>query len=76
MNISFCPVCNRLLKIKNENGKNIGICDCGFKRTSGIELNAKEKINNELIGEGFIKEDEKEIKKLSYEEKKERKADF
>ena len=34
------------------------------------------KIDNKLIGEGFVEENKKEVKKLNYEEKKERKADF
>lgn len=76
MNLQFCPVCRRLLQIVNENGKNIGICECGFKRTSGVELNSEEKIENKSIGKGFVNEDTRETKKLSYEDKKERKADF
>ena len=76
MNLQFCPVCKKLLQIANGNGKNIGICECGFKRTSGVELNSEEKIENKLIGEGFVNDDSTEIERLSYEDKKERKADF
>jgi len=76
--MEFCPVCKKLLQIKEENGKNIGFCSCGFKRMSGIEMSSSEKGNNKVISmrEGVIEEKKEEIEKLSYEDKKERKADF
>jgi len=78
--MEFCPVCKKLLQVKNENGKNIGFCSCGFKRMSGIEITSSEKGNNKVIstGEGVIeeKEDEIKIEKLSYEDKKAMKPDF
>ncbi|MEK6860203.1 MAG: hypothetical protein AABX54_05305 [Nanoarchaeota archaeon] len=76
--IQFCPVCGKILQIKEENEKNIGFCICGFKRMSGYELGASEKGNNKVTstGEGVIKENKEDIKKLSYEEKKEMKSDF
>ncbi|VVB78915.1 Transcription factor S [uncultured archaeon] len=43
MALEFCPICKNLLQIKSENGKNIGFCNCGFKKTSEIELYATEK---------------------------------
>ena len=78
MNLEFCPVCKKLLQIKNENGKNIGFCSCGFKRTSGIELTSSEKGDDKVVkvGEGVMEDNRKKIEKLSYEEKKERKAEF
>lgn len=76
--IQFCPVCGKILQIKEENGKNIGFCNCGFKRMSGYELGASEKGNNKVTstGEGVIEDNQEKIEKLSYEDKKERKADF
>ena len=76
--IQFCPVCGKILQLKEENGKNIGFCSCGFKRMSGYELGASEKGSNKVIstGEGVIKDNKDKIEKLSYEEKKEMKPDF
>lgn len=78
--IQFCPVCKRILQIKEENGRNIGFCSCGFKRMSGYELSAIEKGEDKIIkiGEGVIEKDEfkEEINKMSFEDKKENKAEF
>jgi len=76
--IQFCPVCGKILQLKELNGKSIGVCSCGFKRMSGYDLSASEKGSNKAVstGEGFIKEDKENTPKLSYEDKKERKADF
>jgi hypothetical protein len=76
--IQFCPVCGKILQLKEENGKNIGVCSCGFKRNSGYELSASEKGEDKVIsiGEGFVEDDKDKIEKLSYEDKKERKPDF
>jgi len=53
-------------------------CSCGFKRMSGYELGASEKGNNKVTstGEGVIEDHKEDIKKLSYEEKREMKPDF
>jgi DNA-directed RNA polymerase subunit M/transcription elongation factor TFIIS len=77
--IQFCPVCKKILLLKEENGKNIGVCSCGFKRMSGYDLSSSEKGEDKLalVGEGIIeKEDFGSVEKLTYEDKKERKADF
>lgn len=80
--IQFCPVCKKILQIKEENGKNIGFCSCGFKRMSGYELSASEKGEDKVIavGEGIIDTEKDNFKennnKLTYEDKKERKAEF
>ena len=77
--IQFCPVCGKILQLKEENGKNIGFCSCGFKRMSGYDLNASEKGEDKLasVGEGVIQEENRgNVEKLSYEDKKERKAEF
>jgi len=76
--IQFCPVCGKILQLKEENGKNIGFCVCGFKRTSGYELSASEKGKDTVItiGEGVIEDKKDEIEKLSYEDKKDMKPDF
>jgi DNA-directed RNA polymerase subunit M/transcription elongation factor TFIIS len=43
-------MCRGLLMLKEENGKNIGICKCGFKRTAGISISGEEKNSiNSLI---------------------------
>lgn len=80
MSIQFCPVCGKILQLKDENGKSIGVCNCGFKRMSGYELSASEKGEDKVItiGQGVIEKDEfkQENNKLTYEDKKERKADF
>jgi DNA-directed RNA polymerase subunit M/transcription elongation factor TFIIS len=41
MVLEFCPVCSRLLQLKEDNGRIIGWCSCGFKRMQGIELNSE-----------------------------------
>jgi len=76
--IQFCPVCGKILQLKEENGKSIGICSCGFKRMSGYDLNTSEKGSNKVVstGEGFIEEEKEDIQKLTYEEKKDMKVDF
>lgn len=78
--IQFCPVCKKILQVKEENGRNIGVCGCGFKRMSGYELSASEKGESKIIavGEGVIEKDEfkEEKEKMSYEDKKEMKAEF
>lgn len=78
--MQFCPVCRNLLQLKEENGKIIGFCSCGFKRMSGVEisLSEKNKVKINEKGQGIINKDDykEEIKKLSYEDKKERKAEF
>lgn len=58
--LEFCPMCKGLLQMKEEAGRNIGFCACGFKRTGGISIsgedsNFERKIN---LGEGVISEDE------------------
>ena len=76
--IQFCPVCRKILQLKEENGKNIGFCSCGFKRMSGYELDSSEKGSNKVIstGEGVSLDNKKNIEKLTYEDKKEMKPDF
>ncbi|MDD5193770.1 MAG: hypothetical protein PHF67_04270 [Candidatus Nanoarchaeia archaeon] len=78
MALQFCPVCKNLLQLKEENGKTIGFCSCGFKRMAGVEISLSEKNNANEKGQGIIKKEdyEEEIKKLTYEDKKERKAEF
>jgi hypothetical protein len=76
--IQFCPVCGKILQLKEVNGKNIGVCSCGFKRMSGYDLDVSEKVSAKAIstGEGVIEDKKEEMEKLTYEDKKERKADF
>jgi len=56
MVLEFCPVCRSLLQIKEENGINIGVCNCGFKRKGGIELSSVDKtdMDNIKTGEGVV----------------------
>lgn len=56
MVLEFCPVCKNLLQIKEENGKKIGYCSCGFKRMSGIDLSSVDKsdMDNLKSGEGVV----------------------
>ena len=80
MVLQFCPVCRNLLQLKEENGKIIGFCNCGFKRMGGVEisLSEKNKVKVNDKGQGIIEKDDykEEINKLTYEDKKERKAEF
>lgn len=55
--LNFCPVCKSLLMLKEEQGRTIGYCACGFKRTSGIELNSSEKNKKQAKGQGILGED-------------------
>ncbi|MFA5259256.1 MAG: hypothetical protein WC979_07050 [Candidatus Pacearchaeota archaeon] len=76
--IQFCPVCRKILQIKEEDGKSVGFCSCGFKRV-GYELSASEKGEDKVItiGEGVVENDESnKIEKLSYADKKDMKPDF
>lgn len=52
MTLQFCPVCRGLLQLKEENGKTIGFCSCGFKRYSGIELTSIDKVENKIAFKG------------------------
>ncbi len=54
--INFCPVCKSLLQIKEENGKNILFCNCGFKRYN-FELESIDKTSSNVRGEGVINEE-------------------
>jgi len=78
MGLEFCPVCKRILQIKEVNGKHIGVCSCGFKRMSGINVSSSEKPESDKMkkGEGAVKDSGEKIDKMSYEEKREKKADY
>lgn len=60
--MEFCPVCKNLLMLGEERGRVIGVCGCGFKRTSGISVSGEEKNQTEhnlvevLDEKGFSKE--------------------
>ena len=58
--LEFCPVCKRLLMQKEENGKIIGVCSCGFIRTAGINIEGED--NNyekgKLMAAGITNENE------------------
>jgi DNA-directed RNA polymerase subunit M/transcription elongation factor TFIIS len=56
MVLEFCPVCKGLLQLKEENGRIIGWCTCGFKRMQGIELSSVDKndMDNMKSGEGIV----------------------
>lgn len=47
--LQFCPVCKNLLMIKEEKGKSIGYCSCGFKRAAGIDISSSEIEKNEKM---------------------------
>lgn len=78
MVLQFCPVCRNLLQLKEENGKVMGFCSCGFKRMSGVEISLIEKNKINEKGQGVIEKDnyKEEINMLTYGDKKERKAEF
>jgi len=44
------------LQLKEDNGRIIGWCSCGFKRMQGIELNSVDKsdVDNMKAGEGVV----------------------
>jgi len=56
MNLQFCPVCRALLLLKDEGGKTILYCNCGFRRYN-FDLESTDKTINNLRGEGIIKEE-------------------
>ena len=78
MALEFCPVCRKILQIKEFNGKYIGVCSCGFKRMSGIDVSFVDNSKGDALsrGEGAVKESNAKIEKLTHEDKKDRKADF
>jgi hypothetical protein len=78
MVLQFCPICKNLLQLKEENGKTIGFCKCGFKRTAGVEICLIEKNKIDEKGQGVIEKDEfkDDVNKLTYNDKKEMKAEF
>lgn len=55
--LEFCPMCKGLLQLKNEGGKSIGVCNCGFKRTGGIIVSGEENVFQEQQGSGVASED-------------------
>jgi DNA-directed RNA polymerase subunit M/transcription elongation factor TFIIS len=57
MSLQFCPVCKKLLQIKEKNDKIIGYCSCGFKRTCNIELSSKESILKKEKNLGIINDE-------------------
>lgn len=60
--MEFCPICKRILSLKTENDKIIGLCSCGFKRTDLTQLSFTEEIRKkEQVG----KEVAEDIKDLS-----------
>jgi DNA-directed RNA polymerase subunit M/transcription elongation factor TFIIS len=67
MVLQFCPVCKSLLQLKEENGRTIGVCSCGFKRMSGVEISLSEKTNLNGRGQGIVNNNDykEEIKKLT-----------
>jgi DNA-directed RNA polymerase subunit M/transcription elongation factor TFIIS len=50
-------MCKGLLIQKEEKGKTIGVCSCGFKRTGGITISGEENSVTCSIGEGVVSED-------------------
>jgi hypothetical protein len=42
--------------IKEERGKSVGYCNCGFKRTAGMEISSLESGKNKItnIGQGVV----------------------
>ena len=54
MVLQFCPVCRNLLQLKEEHGKIIGFCSCGFKRMSGVEISLSEKNKVKINEKGRI----------------------
>jgi len=53
--LQFCPVCKSLLQLRNEDGKNILFCSCGFKRYN-FDLETSDKGKNKFRGEGVAKD--------------------
>jgi len=56
--LEFCPMCKGLLMLKEEKGKQIGFCKCGFKRTGGILVLGEENSIKTNFGSGVISEKE------------------
>jgi DNA-directed RNA polymerase subunit M/transcription elongation factor TFIIS len=53
MSLLFCPVCKKILLIKELNGSQAYFCSCGFIRPEKPDLSFKEKIKNLEVGEGI-----------------------
>lgn len=56
--LEFCPMCRALLTQKEIRGKMIGVCNCGFMRTCGINITGEDNNNekNKLTGSGVVGE--------------------
>ena len=60
--LEFCPMCRGLLMQKKINGKLIGVCSCGFKRTGGIIISGEESVIQEKsVGGGIASEDNSKV---------------
>lgn len=56
--LEFCPMCRGLLQLKKEGEKTIGVCSCGFKRTSGIIISGEDNsAKHAIVGEGVASND-------------------
>jgi len=55
--LEFCPMCKGLLMLKEEKGKQIGFCKCGFKRTGGISVLGEEDSIKTNFGSGIVTEE-------------------
>jgi DNA-directed RNA polymerase subunit M/transcription elongation factor TFIIS len=55
--LEFCPMCRGLLMQKEVEGKIIGLCKCGFKRTGGIIISGEENAIQCSLGGGVVSED-------------------
>ena len=61
MVLQFCPVCKSLLQLRDEDGKVILYCNCGFIRRAGVELSSSETRDNHFRGDGVIKDEDKSV---------------
>lgn len=48
--LEFCPMCKKLLSLGEWRGKKVGRCVCGFIRTSGINLEGEERLEDKTRG--------------------------
>lgn len=56
--IPFCDLCGRILKITTEDNQTYGLCSCGFRRQTEIEISFTQKSpEKEELGKGIISEE-------------------
>jgi len=56
MVLKFCPLCNKVLKIKEENEEKFLVCSCGYKKETNSNLVFSEEEKKVKLGRGVAVE--------------------